>query len=86
MNQPGRWQTRELPVNPLRAKFRVIKPGIATDGTRFSGTFSEYILPTQLQDLVVGTVFSVDTRFLPQDNHIRFNNDIFAESIPTETA
>jgi hypothetical protein len=65
---------RELPVFSVRAKFRVIRSGIAADGNRF-----EYVLPKQLQDLTVGTIFSMDTRYLPQDNQIRFHPGIFIE-------
>jgi hypothetical protein len=70
---------RELPVHSARAKFRVVEKGIATDGTIFEGQLSKYVLPKQLQDLEVGAVFSMDTRDLPQDNHIRFNPGIFIE-------
>jgi hypothetical protein len=71
---------RELQVTSQRAKFRVIKPGIATDGMSFDGALCEYELPKQLQDLEVGTVFSMDSRHLPQDNKIRFSEDIFVET------
>jgi hypothetical protein len=70
---------REIPVHSVRAKFKVIEPGIATDGTIFEGQLSKYILPKQLQDLEVGAVFSMDTRYLPQDNIIRFHPGIFIE-------
>jgi hypothetical protein len=70
---------RELPFHSVRVKFRVIEPGIATDGTSFDGVLCEYVLPKQLQDLAIGTVFSMDTRYLPQDNIIRFHPGIFIE-------
>lgn len=72
--------SRELPVHSERVKFGVIRSGIATDGTKFDGVFTEYTLPKQLQDLEVGTVFSVDSRHLPQGDHIHFTEDIFVET------
>jgi hypothetical protein len=74
--------SRELPVHSYRIKFKVIQPGVATDGTHFDGALTEYTLPEQLQDLAIGTVFSLDTKYLPQDNHIRFYPGIFIELEP----
>jgi hypothetical protein len=70
---------RELPTHSYRIKFKVIEPGIATDGTRYDGELTQYTLPEQLQNLAIGTVFSMDTRHVPQDNIIRFHPGIFIE-------
>jgi hypothetical protein len=71
---------RELPVHSYRIKFRVLRTGIATDGTVFGGALTEYMLPDQLKDLEVGTIFSMDAKFLPQGDRIRYNEDIFVET------
>jgi hypothetical protein len=73
---------RELPVHSYRIKFKVIEPGIVTDGTSFDGALTKYTLPEQLKDLAIGSVLSMDARFAPQDNHIRFYPGIFIELEP----
>jgi len=60
-----------------RIKFKVIAKGVATDGTKY-----EYILPKQIENLPLGSVFSMDSNHAPYDNRIRYNDSIFIESEP----
>ena len=57
--------------------FKVIGPGVATDGTSFEGQPIEYFFPKELE-LEPGTMFSAD---VPQNPRINVSS-VFIESGP----